>query len=81
MSVQGEMYIGLRYQDVCCSVTCVNYRRGGLVPNQEETALAFMSHSCTQGVYLSNVTVVLRTKTEVIDCSITSPHENTRSLH
>lgn len=44
----------------------MNYRKGSLVPKQEEAALAFTSHSCTPGVYLPDVTVVLRTKTEVI---------------
>lgn len=57
------------------------YRRARLVASkQEEEALAFTSHGCTQGVYLPDVTVVLRTQTEVIACSITSPTENTRGF-
>lgn len=65
-------------QNLHCSVTCVSYRKGSLVPKQEEESLAFRSHSCTQGLFLPDVTVVLSSETEVIACSITSPNENTR---
>lgn len=64
-----------------CCVTCMNCRKSGLVPKQKEEALGFTLHSWTQGVYFPDVTVVLRTETEVIAGSITSPRENTSRLH